>query len=96
MRRRPVLSVSLSVSLAALLGVAAALTGAAMPAAADVVVDDCQPTADGGLTCDTRPTGDILMDDMDARFGLFDGASPGWDEFDPFEAMDGMDHGNGS
>ncbi|MFQ6537921.1 hypothetical protein [Aphanothece stagnina] len=55
------------------------------PAAADVVFDDCHPTADGGVTCDTHPTGDTLMDDVDARFGLFNEASPGWNEFEPFD-----------
>lgn len=68
--------------------------GLALPAAADVVFDDCQPTADGGVTCDTRPTGETLVDDEAARFGLYNQASPGWDEFEPFEADDDMFGGN--
>ena len=82
----------------ALLGalpVAAALVlGGALPSAADVVFDDCQPTAEGGVTCDTRPTGDTLVDDEAARFGLYNQASPGWNEFEPFEADDDMFGGN--
>ena len=75
--------------------VAAALgLGLVLPSAADVVFDDCQPTADGGVTCDTRPTGETLVDDEAARFGLYDAASPGWDEFEPFEADDDMFGGN--
>jgi hypothetical protein len=65
-------------------------------ARADVVFEDCHPTADGGISCDTRPTGDTLLDDEAARFGLFDAASPGWNEFEPFEADDDMFGGNGT
>ncbi|WP_432784645.1 hypothetical protein AAJV73_11425 [Cyanobium sp. BSA11S] len=76
-------------------GVLPGLPGGAA-ARADVVFDDCQPTADGGVSCDTRPTGDTLMDDEDARFGLFDDASPGWSEFEPFEDDDDMFGGSGT
>jgi hypothetical protein len=76
-----------------------ALTGLALgatPLRADVQFEDCQPTADGGVTCDTRPTGDTRLDDLDARYGLFDEASPGWDEFEPFQGDDDMFGGNGT
>lgn len=67
---------------------------AAVPGQAGVRFENCQPTADGGLTCDTRPTGNTLMDDEAARFGLFDEASPGWSEFNPYEGYDDMFGGN--
>jgi len=53
------------------------------PAFAGVEFDNCQPSGDGGVTCDTRPTGNTRMDDQDARYGLLDQATPGWREFDP-------------
>jgi hypothetical protein len=59
-----------------------------------VVFDDCQPTPDGGVTCDTRPTGNTLLDDEAARYGLFNEASPGWAEFDPYQGYDDMFGGN--
>jgi hypothetical protein len=55
----------------------------AAPARAGVEFDNCQPSGDGGVTCDTRPTGNTRMDDQDARYGLLDQATPGWREFDP-------------
>lgn len=64
------------------------------PARADVVFENCQPTADGGITCDTRPTGNTLMDAEAARDGLFQQASPGWNEFNPVEGYDEMFGGN--
>lgn len=67
---------------------------AAAPVRADVVFENCQPSGDGGITCDTRPTGNTLMDDEAARFGLFQQASPGWNEFEPFEGDDEMFGGN--
>lgn len=63
-------------------------------ARADVVFENCQPTADGGVTCDTRPTGNTRLDAFDARYGLLDAASPGWKEFEPFAGDDGMVGGN--
>ena len=74
--------------------VAAVAVLAAAPGQAGVRFENCQPTADGGLTCDTRPTGNTLMDDEAARFGLFDEASPGWSEFNPYEGYDDMFGGN--
>ncbi len=74
---------------------AGALAGlAAAPGQADVRFENCQPTGDGGLSCDTRPSGNTLMDDEAARFGLFDQASPGWSEFEPDAGDDGMVGGN--
>lgn len=55
---------------------------------AGVRFDDCSTQSDGSVTCDTRPTGGTLEDDEDARFGLFDEASPGWNEFQPYEGFD--------
>lgn len=72
----------LPISSLALTGLSLALLGSS-PARAGVEFDNCQPTADGGISCDTRPTGNTLMDDQTARYGLFNDASPGWSEFDP-------------
>lgn len=58
------------------------------PGRAGVEFDNCQPTADGGISCDTRPTGNTQMDDEAARYGLFNDASPGWSEFDPDQGFD--------
>ena len=66
----------------------------AAPVSAGVVFDNCQPSGDGGITCDTRPTGNTLMDDEDARYGLLQQASPGWNEFMPEEGYDDMFGGN--
>ncbi|MCP9848839.1 hypothetical protein KBY88_03250 [Cyanobium sp. Morenito 9A2] len=57
---------------------------------ADVRFQDCQPAAGGGITCDTRPEGNTLLNDEAARFGLFDDASPGWDEFNPYQGDEQM------
>ncbi len=51
---------------------------------AQVRFQDCEPAAGGGVTCDTEPEGNTLLQDQAARFGLFDAASPGWEEFDPY------------
>lgn len=75
------------ISSLALAGVSLTLLGLA-PAIAGVEFDNCQPTADGGISCDTRPTGNTLMDDQTARYGLFNDASPGWSEFDPDEGFE--------
>lgn len=67
-----------------------------IPAAAraGVQFENCQSAADGSVTCDTRPSGNTLADDEAARYGLFDEASPGWAEFDPYEGYDDMFGGN--
>lgn len=75
------------ISSLALAGVSLTLLGLA-PAISGVEFDNCQPTADGGISCDTRPTGNTLMDDQTARYGLFNDASPGWSEFDPDEGFE--------
>lgn len=64
------------------------------PGAADVVFQNCLPVAGGGITCDTRPEGNTLMNDEAARYGLLDQASPGWDEFEPYQGYDDMFGGN--
>lgn len=77
-----------------LLAAAALWLGPAGTTRAGLVFDNCVQDRDGGITCDTRPTGNTLMDDEAARFGLFDEASPGWSEFDPYEGYDDMFGGN--
>ena len=77
----------LPISSLALAGLSLALLGPS-PAHAGVEFDNCQPTADGGISCYTRPTGNTLMDDQTARYGLFNDASPGWSEFDPDEGFE--------
>ena len=78
----------------ALVGLALGLTPAPTPVRADVVFQNCVPVAGGGVTCDTRPEGNTLMNDEAARYGLFDQASPGWDEFEPYQGYDDMFGGN--
>jgi hypothetical protein len=68
----------------------------ALQVRADVVFQDCQSTPDGGISCDTRPTGNTLLDDEAARYGLLNEASPGWAEFDPYQGYDEMLGGNWS
>ena len=58
------------------------------PGRAGVEFDNCQPTADGGISCDTRPSGNTQMDDEAARYGLVNDASPGWSEFDPDQGFE--------
>ena len=67
-----------------------ALVVPALPAGAGVRFDNCVSSADGSISCDTQPTGNTLMDDEDARYGLFDQASPGWAEYNPYEGYDEM------
>lgn len=64
------------------------------PVQAGVEFDNCQPAGDGGITCDTRPTGNTQMDDEAARYGLFNEASPGWSEFDPDQGFEDDFGGN--
>ena len=77
-----------------LVAVVLALGVPALPARAGVVFDNCVSGADGSISCDTQPTGNTLDDDEAARYGLFDEASPGWAEFDPYEGYDDMLGGN--
>jgi len=62
----------------------------AAPAFAGVEFDNCVTGADGSISCDTRPTGNTRMNDEAARYGLFDQASPGWAEYNPYEGYDQM------
>jgi hypothetical protein len=78
----------------ALQGLALGLTPGLNPVRADVVFQNCLPVAGGGITCDTRPEGNTLMNDEAARYGLLDQASPGWDEFEPYQGYDDMFGGN--
>lgn len=88
MSRRPV-TAALLVALASVpLHAAATLAG--------VEFDDCSRGSDGSITCDTRPTGNTLLNDVDARFGLLDNASPGWSEFEPYQGLDQEFGDNGS
>jgi hypothetical protein len=67
---------------------------AAGPGRAGVRFENCQGGADGSLTCDTVPTGDTLAEDEEARYGLFQNASPGWNEIDPFAGYEDDFGGN--
>jgi hypothetical protein len=58
------------------------------PGRAGVQFENCVRGPGGSLTCDTVPTGDTLLNDRDAQFGLFQNASPGWNEFNPFQGYD--------
>ena len=64
------------------------------PALAGVRFENCQSAPDGSISCDTVPTGNTLMQDVDARFGLLDNASPGWAEFDPYAGFEDDFGGN--
>ena len=66
----------------------------ALQAQADVVFQNCQSTADGAISCDTRPTGATWLNDEAAREGLLNQASPGWAEFDPYQGYADMLGGN--
>jgi hypothetical protein len=70
------------------LTILALLLACGTAARAGVRFDDCSTGPDGSVTCDTRPTGGTLEDDEAARFGVFDEASPGWNEFQPYEGFD--------
>jgi len=70
------------------LTILALLLACGTAAEAGVSFDDCSTGPDGAVSCDTRPTGGTLEADEAARFGLFDEASPGWNEFQPYEGFD--------
>lgn len=72
------------------------LLAASQPAGAGVRFENCRSAPDGSLTCDTVPTGDTLAEDEAARDGLFQNASPGWNEFDPFAGYEDEFGGNQS
>jgi hypothetical protein len=70
------------------------LAGGGGTALANVQFENCVTAADGSITCDTVPTGNTLMNDVDARYGLLQNASPGWSEFEPYEGYDDDFGGN--
>ena len=61
---------------------------------AGVQFENCVRGSDGSITCDTVPTGNTLLNDESARYGLLNDASPGWSEFDPYEGLDDEFGGN--
>lgn len=70
------------------------LIGGADKVLANVQFENCVSGADGSITCDTVPTGNTLMNDVDARYGLLQNASPGWSEFEPYQGYDDDFGGN--
>jgi hypothetical protein len=54
------------------------------PGWAGIQFENCVRGPGGSISCDTVPTGNTLMNDIDARYGLLQQASPGWNEFDPY------------
>jgi hypothetical protein len=70
------------------------LTGGGGRALANVQFENCVTAADGSITCDTVPSGNTLMNDVDARYGLLQNASPGWSEFEPYQGYDDDFGGN--
>ena len=71
-----------------IVGLGALLLLAAGPAQAGIDFTGCTSGPDGSITCNTVPTGNTLTDDIDARYGLDDEASPGWSEFEPYQGFD--------
>jgi len=77
--------------LSALAGaIGAALILSAGPVRAGVLFENCVTGPDGAISCDTRPTGNTRLNDEAARYGLFDQASPGWAEYNPYQGDDQM------
>ena len=70
------------------------LIGGAAGGLANVQFENCVTGADGSISCDTVPTGNTLMQDVDARYGLLQNASPGWSEFEPYQGYDDYFGGN--
>ena len=60
------------------------------PGHTGVVFDNCQTLPGGAVSCNTRPTGNTRDNDEAARYGLFDQASPGWNEYDPYGGYNSM------
>lgn len=61
---------------------------ASLPASAGVRFENCVQAADGSISCDSAPTGNTYLRDKDALYGLFSQASPGWNEFEPYQGYD--------
>lgn len=51
-------------------------------------------TSERSDPAEPKPQGDTLADDEAARIGLFDEASPRWDEYEPYEGAEDMFGGN--
>lgn len=66
----------------------AGLGAAPLPLRAGVRFDNCVQAADGSLSCDTAPTGNTYLNDKDSQYGVFSQASPGWNEFEPYQGYD--------
>jgi hypothetical protein len=64
------------------------------PVWAGIQFENCVRGPGGSITCDTVPTGNTLMNAIDARDGLLQQASPGWSEFDPYAGYDDDFGGN--
>ena len=58
------------------------------PAQAGVQFQNCVGGAYGSITCDTVPTGNTYFNDKDSQYCLLQNASPGWNEFNPYEGYD--------
>ena len=71
-----------------ILGMGVLLLVGALPAQAGIDFTGCTSGPDGSITCNTVPTGNTLTDDIDARYGLDDQASPGWSEYEPYQGFD--------
>jgi len=63
-------------------------------AQAHVLFQNCQSTPDGGISCDSWPTGATWLNDEAAQEGLHNRASPGWAEFDSYQGHEEMLSGN--
>lgn len=87
---RPAQALSTLVQSALALSTLALGLGTTPVALAGVLFENCVTAADGAISCDTRPTGNTLMDDVDARYGLLQQASPGWAEYNPYQGYDEM------
>ncbi|MCX5937239.1 MAG: hypothetical protein NTW02_03310 [Cyanobium sp. LacPavin_0920_WC12_MAG_62_9] len=91
---RPLMGIGLGVLRTAVLGLAVASGGLVVTCAtagdAGVVFDNCQTLPGGAVSCNTRPTGNTRDNDEAARYGLFDQASPGWNEYDPYAGYNSM------
>ena len=72
-----------------IVGLGVLLLIAAGPVQAGIDFTGCTSGPDGSITCNTVPTGNTLTDDIDARYGLDDEASPGWSEYEPYQGFEG-------
>ena len=72
-----------------IVGLGVLLLLVAGPVQAGIDFTGCTSGPDGSITCNTVPTGNTLTDDIDARYGLDDEASPGWSEYEPYQGFEG-------